>query len=243
MTAVLPVLLLAAAVALWAPGAAVAGERVRRVTRGGAPRAGPGDAPAARASRRWLLAGAAGLAAGLLLGGGVGACAAVVVTGAGERLLRAATPDRDAEERAALLRELPVACELLAACLGAGLPLAGALAAVAGAVPGPLGRRLRGVAALHRMGAAPRRAWAGQPAELGGLARVLVRAGESGAAAVPALHALAGELRSTAQAQGQAAVQRAGVRVLAPLGLCFLPAFVCLGVAPLVLGIAGDVFG
>ena len=30
--------------------------------------------------------------------------------------------------------------------------------------------------------------------------------------------------------------------MLAPLGLCFLPAFVCLGVVPLVLGIAGDVF-
>jgi pilus assembly protein TadC len=38
-------------------------------------------------------------------------------------------------------------------------------------------------------------------------------------------------------------VQRAGVRVLAPLGLCFLPAFVCLGVVPLVIGIAGDVLG
>jgi hypothetical protein len=31
--------------------------------------------------------------------------------------------------------------------------------------------------------------------------------------------------------------------VLAPLGLCFLPAFLCLGVIPLVLGIAGEVFG
>jgi hypothetical protein len=33
------------------------------------------------------------------------------------------------------------------------------------------------------------------------------------------------------------------VRILAPLGLCFLPAFVCLGVVPLVIGIAGDVLG
>ncbi|MDP5184051.1 type II secretion system F family protein [Blastococcus sp. BMG 814] len=241
MTAAL--LLLAVAVALWVPGSAVAGERVRRVTAPGPPATGAGEAPAAGTRRRWLLAGTAGLATGLLLGGGVGACAAVVVTGVGERLLRTATPDRDAEERAVLLRELPVACELLAACLGAGLPLAGALAAVAGVVPGPLGRRLHGVAALHRMGAAPRRAWADQPAELGGLARVLVRSGESGAAAVPALHALAGETRSAARTQAQAAVQRAGVWVLAPLGLCFLPAFVCLGVVPLVLGIAGDVFG
>jgi hypothetical protein len=48
--------------------------------------------------------------------------------------------------------------------------------------------------------------------------------------------------RSTGRARTEAAVRRAGVWVLAPLGLCFLPAFVCLGVAPLVLGIAGTVF-
>jgi len=31
--------------------------------------------------------------------------------------------------------------------------------------------------------------------------------------------------------------------VLAPLGACFLPAFVCLGVVPLVLGLATGVLG
>ena len=41
----------------------------------------------------------------------------------------------------------------------------------------------------------------------------------------------------------EAAVRRAGVWVLAPLGACFLPAFVCLGVVPLVIGIAGDALG
>ena len=41
----------------------------------------------------------------------------------------------------------------------------------------------------------------------------------------------------------EAAVRRAGVWVLAPLGVCFLPAFLCLGVVPMVLGIAADVFG
>jgi hypothetical protein len=41
----------------------------------------------------------------------------------------------------------------------------------------------------------------------------------------------------------EADVRRAGVWVLAPLGLCFLPAFVCLGVVPLVLGIAEGVLG
>ncbi|WP_324278641.1 hypothetical protein [Blastococcus brunescens] len=67
--------------------------------------------------------------------------------------------------------------------------------------------------------------------------------GESGAAAAPALRALAADGRSAARSATEAAVRRAGVWVLAPLGLCFLPAFVCLGVVPLVLGLAGDLLG
>ncbi|WP_346621449.1 type II secretion system F family protein [Blastococcus montanus] len=238
----LPVVLAAAALVVWAPDSAVVASRVRRLS-GAARRSGSGIPRVPARFRRWPLAGAAGLAAGLLLGGLPGACAAVVVTVAGVRLLRRAEPDPDAADRAALAHDLPAACDLLAVCLTAGLPLAGALAAVADAVPAPLGSRLRTVASLCRLGAGPRQAWADVPPELAGLARVLVRAGESGAAAVPALHALAEETRAAARAGAEAAVQRAGVWVLAPLGVCFLPAFLCLGVVPLVLGIAGEVFG
>ena len=143
---------------------------------------------------------------------------------------------------AALRRDLPGACDLIGVCLAAGVPVAGALAAVGDAVPGPLGAQLRTVAALYRLGAEPRRAWADVPGELAALGRVLVRAGESGAAVVPALRTLAADSRSAARADTEAAVRRAGVWVLAPLGACFLPAFLCLGVVPLVIGIAGDVF-
>ncbi|MGY1914798.1 type II secretion system F family protein [Blastococcus sp. SYSU DS0973] len=241
----LPVLLLALACTFWAPGSALASSRVRRLVRPVPPGDGEeaaGDGAEAARRRRWALAGGAALAAGLLVGGIAGVLTAVGVAVAGERLLRHG-PDPDDEARAALVGDLPAACDLLAACLAAGLPLAGALAAVGEAVPAPLGPCLRTVAALHRLGAAPRRAWADVPAEVAGLGRALVRAGESGAAAVPALSALAAETRAAARAGAEAAVQRAGVWVLAPLGVCFLPAFVCLGVAPLVLGIAGDVFG
>jgi pilus assembly protein TadC len=195
------------------------------------------------ARRRWLLAGAGGLAVGLLLGGVTGVFAAVVVAVGGARLLRSRAPGELAAERAALTRELPGACDLLAVCLAAGVPVGSALTAVGEALPAPLGSRLGSVAALYRLGAEPRRAWAESPAELAALGRVLVRAGESGAAVVPALRSLAADGRAAARASAEAAVQRAGVWVLAPLGLCFLPAFVCLGVVPLVLGIAGDVFG
>jgi membrane protein YqaA with SNARE-associated domain len=118
----------------------------------------------------------------------------------------------------------------------------GALAAVAAALPGPLGDALAAVAGRLRLGAASRTAWHDAPPELAGLGRVLVRAGESGAAAAPALRALAAEARAAARSRAEAGVRRAGVWVLAPLGLCFLPAFVCLGIAPMVIGIAGQVF-
>lgn len=236
-------LALAVALLLWSPR-----RDARRRRRALVPPAARSRRPARQGSRgspvrrRWLLSGGAAAAVGLLVGGGAGVVAAAVLAVSGERLLRAATPDDRSAVRTAALRDLPGACDLLAVVLAAGVPVSGALAAVGEVVPGPLGAELRTVAALHRLGAEPRRAWADVPAELAGLGRVLVRAGESGAAVAPALRSLAGESRSAQRLQTEAAVRRAGVWILAPLGACFLPAFLCLGVVPLVLGIAGDVF-
>jgi pilus assembly protein TadC len=35
--------------------------------------------------------------------------------------------------------------------------------------------------------------------------------------------------------------QRAGVLITVPLGLCFLPAFVCLGIVPVIAGLAKQI--
>jgi len=232
----------AAAVGVWPSQRVVVGARARSWSPARS-RDVAGGRQASTARTRWFLAGAAGLAVALLVGSGIGAAAGVAVAMGAERLLRRASLDPAAGERAALLRDLPGACDLLAVCLAAGQPIASALAAVAEAVPAPAGSRLRTVAARMGLGAAPREAWSGVPAELAALGRVLVRAGESGSAAVPTLRVLAADARAAARTATDAAVRRAGVWVLAPLGVCFLPAFVCLGVVPLVLGIAGDVFG
>ncbi|MEU2351082.1 type II secretion system F family protein [Modestobacter sp. NPDC049651] len=237
-------LALAAALLLWPSSGAVRRRRVRALSRAraGPPPAARAPAPAPGPGRRWLLAGAAGLAGAALLGGGpVGVGVGLAVAVAGERLLRRrAGPASGGGDRAA--PELPLACDLLAVCLAAGTPVGASLAAVAAVVPGPVGARLAEVGALYRLGAAPQRAWAGTPPPVDALARTLVRAGESGSAVVPALQRLAADLRGADRAATDAAVRRAGVWVLAPLGLCFLPAFLCLGVVPLVLGIAGEVF-
>jgi pilus assembly protein TadC len=112
---------------------------------------------------------------------------------------------------------------------------------VAGALHGPLGVELAAVAGRYRLGSAARAAWTGVSPPVAGLARVLARAGDSGSTVVEALRALAADSRAALRASTEVRVRSAGIWVLAPLGACFLPAFVCLGIAPVVLGIAADV--
>ena len=241
MSAAAVALLLTAALLCWPVRSPVAVRARWLAARDDGSRAAAPSGPA-DARRRWLLAGAAGLAAGLLVGGVTGVVVAGLVAVGGERLLRRGGQG-DARAGPPPEEDLPVACDLLAVCLEAGLPVGGALVAVATALPGRLGPELATVAGLYRLGAPPRRAWTDVPAELAVLGRVLVRAGESGSAVVPALRSLASDARAGQRSRADAAVRRAGVWVLAPLGACFLPAFLCLGVVPLVLGIAADVFG
>ena len=241
-------LALAAALLVWSPSSSLPGRRMRRMSG----RPAPGRAAAAlfgrvrierTAVRRHVLAALTALAAGAVLGGGgLGVLAGGGVGVVVDRLLSRADPDSEAERGHGLERELPIACDLLAVCLAAGVPVSGALAAVAAATQEPIAGELRMVAALYRWGAAPSRAWVDAAPELAGLGRILVRAGESGSSVVPALRALAADARASARARTETTVRRAGVWVLAPLGACFLPAFICLGVVPLVLGIADHVF-
>jgi pilus assembly protein TadC len=73
------------------------------------------------------------------------------------------------------------------------------------------------------------------------LARAAVRVADSGAALATALRVLAGERRSEAQADARAIVQRVGVQGVLPVGLCFLPAFVLVGIVPAAMGLLGGV--
>lgn len=141
--------------------------------------------------------------------------------------------------------ELPAVADLLSVCLVAGLPLDQALDVVATALPGAIAPDLRVVSGLLQLGASPDRAWQALRSDpvLGILARAASRSGDSGSTLALALEQRAAEARSDAVAAAEAAARRSGVLAMAPLGLCFLPAFVCLGVIPVVLGIAGQVFG
>jgi pilus assembly protein TadC len=75
------------------------------------------------------------------------------------------------------------------------------------------------------------------------LVRALGRALDSGAPVATTVAAVADEQRRRRRWAAEAAARRAGVLAVAPLALCFLPAFVLLGVVPVVLSIAADVLG
>lgn len=80
-------------------------------------------------------------------------------------------------------------------------------------------------------------------APLAPAARALSRAADGGAPVAAAVARLAAEARLDARARGEQAARRVGVVAVAPLGLCFLPAFVLLGVVPVVVGLAAPLLG
>jgi pilus assembly protein TadC len=137
------------------------------------------------------------------------------------------------------------ALDVFAVCLSAGMSVAAAAAATAPSAPDRLGAVLRRAADLLALGADPDTAWSA-PAEAtdGGnaLVRLARRSASSGSALAQGVAELAEQSRQDAGHRAAAAAERASVLIAGPLGLCFLPAFICLGIVPVVAGLAGDVF-
>ncbi|WP_245156052.1 type II secretion system F family protein [Nocardioides sp. 503] len=211
---------------------------------------GPADAPPLRASgdeasRRWrpalVLLAAVGVAlfvggtAGLV-GGPVAAVVAWVVLGRSEP-----TTLRRRRERVA--RELPHVVTLLAAALRAGATPAEATRLVCRALPGPATERLQRVVAHLDLGADPGQVWSEVAREpgLAPLGRVLARSQATGASVVVAVERLSDELAMQGRAAVEDRARAVGVKAALPLGLCLLPAFLLIGIVPLVAGLLGTV--
>lgn len=136
--------------------------------------------------------------------------------------------------------QLPLAAELLAACVSAGAGPREAALAVGQSLGGPVGERLVQTAAELRLGSEPARAWGrfGEIPGAAGLARCLGQAAATGAPAAEPVARLAAGLRAEKARIAASRAQRATVLITAPVGLCFLPAFLAIGVAPVVIGLA-----
>lgn len=133
--------------------------------------------------------------------------------------------------------------DLLGAAIGAGSTVPAALAAVGRAAGGEGGRALARAGAALGRGEPWGLAWTGSPDRLEPLARALAEAWHAGAAPVPVLRLVATQERREARRRAGAAAARLGVRLVLPLGLCLLPAFVLLGIVPLVLSLGGALLG
>lgn len=199
--------------------------------------------------RRWLPLAAVVGAGWVLVGGILGAVVGLGVAAGLWRWRRgevkAGRAGPEAYDAARAGRQLPLAADLLAACIEAGAGPVVAAQAVGDALAGPVGERLSRGAAEVRLGGEPAVAWR-RLAELPGagpLARLLERADESGLPAAVPVARLAADARAEWTRTATARARRAAVMVTAPVGLCFLPAFVVIGVVPVVIGLAGGVLG
>ena len=135
--------------------------------------------------------------------------------------------------------------DVFAACLTSGMAVSSAAAAAAPSAPAQLARVLERAADMLALGADPAAAWSNTGLSLDGhgeaLLRLARRSAMSGAALAQGVADLADQSRHDAASAADARAQRASVLIAGPLGLCYLPAFVCLGIVPIVAGLAGDV--
>ncbi len=133
--------------------------------------------------------------------------------------------------------------DVFAACLRSGMAVSTAAAATASSAPEPVASVLRRAADLLALGADPVTAWTCEAGDsrVESLLRLARRSSSSGAALAQGVAELAGQAREDAADAARAAAERASVLIAGPLGVCYLPGFLCLGIVPVVAGLAGDV--
>ena len=154
-------------------------------------------------------------------------------------ILRRRARRRGLRRRAEVLDQLPETLDLFALAASAGLSVRLAVETVAPRLGGPVGRALnRAVAqmnlgvdaseALEALTASPE----GEPLRM--LVRPLTESLHYGSALGPALQRAAAVARGERRRLGEAAARRVPLRLLFPLTLCVLPAFVLLTIVPTV---------
>ena len=207
-----------------------------------------------RASARTLMwLPVAGLALGIIvdsrvlgvLASGLGVALLVIaglLTWAGRHWLGVLVASAQSDEPGI---ELVTVCALLSASVRAGLDVTGALA-ITGEVwhhQGADETGLQEVAYHLRRGEGWGEAWTACSPALMPLERALRPAWEKGASPVAALDALAQSTLARRKAAALTAAAELGVRMTLPLTLCLLPAFIVIGVVPLIAAIGAGVVG
>lgn len=144
--------------------------------------------------------------------------------------------------------DVPLVLDLVAAAVRAGAPPGRAFGAAVDALAatGTEEAALRRVALQLSWGSAPEDVWRGLTAETDRwdeLAEALLLSVRTGAPAASLLTSAAASARAARRWEAEAAAGRLSALLVLPLGLCTLPAFLLLGVVPVVLTLAGQLLG
>ncbi|PYG01132.1 Type II secretion system (T2SS), protein F [Georgenia satyanarayanai] len=154
---------------------------------------------------------------------------------------RPARGRRRRQQRTPAVADAVVLLDLLDVALASGASVPGALAALAVATaPDPVAAQLRSAATALRLGATWQEAWQPCPPVLRPLASALEPGWTEGVDPCPLVRQAAASIRSRRRQEAQEAAARLGARLVLPLGLCFLPAFVLLAMAPVLLSGVGS---
>jgi hypothetical protein len=196
----------------------------------------------------------AGCAVGLFIGGGGGVVAGLLAAVGAVVYASRRNSDREARARDRVIGAAPPAVDLFAAALTAGLLPTDAASVVAAAFGGrgrgnvgsdptsEIGDRFEAAAQALRKGEDPEVAWRflsvdRATAPVGSAA---LRSCRTGAPASATVAKAAHDTRIAAQQAAQAQIRSVAVRATVPLALCFLPAFILVGVVPTALGLLSE---
>ena len=196
------------------------------------------EAPRGHMTR--ILCAVAGVLLALVIGGVVGVLVGASIAIAGPHALARLESRSQRQRRIELERQAPQAADLLSACLAAGATPVESARAVARALGEPIAVPLDRLTGALDLGADPVGAWMALGAEgrLRAIARAVARSAETGAPLALLLAAVADDQRDEARMQAESAARAAGVRSVAPLVACFLPAFILIGIVPIVASLA-----
>lgn len=176
------------------------------------------------------------LALWLTIGGWWGAILGSVAAVALWQVQRLTQHQLDRVRQHELQRQAPGFAELLAASVSSGVPVDVAIKVIAEHTSGALGELLQRCVKQLDMGADQSTAWLelGQVAATAPIARALIASAQSGTPLALLLDDCAADLRIAHRQRATLAANAVVVKSVGPLGLCFLPAFVLLGVVPVV---------
>ncbi|SER94730.1 Type II secretion system (T2SS), protein F [Propionibacterium cyclohexanicum] len=135
-----------------------------------------------------------------------------------------------------LLLQQPEVLDLLTASLDAGAALRTATANIARIAPQPSAQLLQEVDAHLRVGFSEAQAWRslGEESVWGDVARDLARSAETGEPVAKILRSRAQRARQRRHNHLTARARAVGVQAVGPMMVCFLPAFILVGVVPII---------